>query len=333
MATARTQDELDRMKDAPERPDAELDAYKQLRRDAERTITYTPVGEKEEIKLSVSMAYRYFAQSTAKGHKPTENQVMEFLMLCRSAKLNPWVKDAWLLGYDTKDGPQFNIITAYQALAKRAELHPEYDGIDWGIIVALPDGQIEEREGAFRQPIETLVGAWAAVHRKDRKRPFIVKIARGPYDKGFSYWKVNPDWMLAKCAKASAMREAFPLELGGLYVEEEIPRSDELRLPPEPPAERPVKRPTVTAADITRKPEPSERPIKQASELELELRRCSTVEAINEVRDSWNKRITDIDEYDLMNLACDKRIAVVLGDAKLRPVPEDSPGEIPVDSE
>ena len=332
MATARTQDEIDRMKDAPEKPDAELESYKQLRRDAERTITFTPIGEKEEIKLSPSMAYRYFAQATAKGHKPSENQVMEFLMLCRSAKLNPWVKDAYLLGYDTKDGPQFNIITAYQAMSKRAELHPEYDGLDYGIIVALPDGSTEEREGTFRLPHEALVGAWCKVHRKDRGRPFVVKLPRGPYDKGYSYWKVNPDWMLAKCAKAGAMREAFPLELGGLYIEEELPRADELRVPPEPSVRPQAPRQKVTAADLTRQPEPAEKPVKAASELQLELRRCSSVDDVNAVRDSRSKNTNDIDEFDLLNLACDKRIAEILGHAGVKGVPADSPGEVPVDA-
>lgn len=287
-----------------------------LQQAIERTIEYTPIGTSDPIKLTEAMAYKYFAIPTKSGQLPSKELVMEFMMLCRSLKLNPWSKDAYLVGYDSKDGPSFSIITAYQALRKRAEMNPEYDGLESGIIVEV-DGKIEERVGAFRMDHERLVGGWAVVYRKDRTRPIVAKLMRGPYDTGYSYWKKNPDLMIEKCAKSAAMREAFPLELGGLYIEEEarqevLPRAIEETERQRKEA-KPASKPSVTMSDLTRSPEtPAERQLKAAKEFELDVRRCMTVDDVNDARERWLERTSNEEEFDRINLACDKRIQTLL---------------------
>lgn len=274
---------------------------------AERTRDWVPIGETEPIKMSLSIAKKYFANPTRKGHRPTDEMVMSYMMMMAARKLNPWVGDAWIIGYDGKDGPEFSIVTAYQALAKRAELHPAYDGIEWGIILEV-DGKIEEREGAFHGPDERLVGAWAKVYRKDRSRPFVAKIQRAPYDKGFSQWKINPAWMLGKCARTAAMREAFPLELGGMYVEEEM--AAERRISGgdiiDVAATEPAK---VTMDDLTKPPEGDKAQAdKVIAELKLDLRRTTTIDDVQRCRDSYLSRVNDQDLEDRIELAAIQRI-------------------------
>ncbi|WP_284142997.1 recombinase RecT [Caloranaerobacter azorensis] len=66
-----------------------------------------------------------------------------------------------------------------------------------------------------------LLGAWAEVYRKDRKYPYIAKVSFDEYNKGQSTWKSMPKTMIRKVAIVQALREAFPVDLGALYVEEE----------------------------------------------------------------------------------------------------------------
>lgn len=40
-------------------------------------------------------------------------------------------------------------------------------------------------------------------------------------------WKNQPDHMIEKCAEAFALRRAFPNDLSGVYLEDEMPRQDE----------------------------------------------------------------------------------------------------------
>lgn len=57
-------------------------------------------------------------------------------------------------------------------------------------------------------------------------------------------WRTQPENMIEKCAEAKALRRAFPHDLGGLYIEEEMSSNDSVVLVQQGPAR-------LTAADIT----------------------------------------------------------------------------------
>lgn len=67
------------------------------------------------------------------------------------------------------------------------------------------------------------------------------------------FWKRMPDFMLAKCAEAQAIRKAFPEVLGGIYIPEEMvdePREVEV----EPPTGAPPPKTLTELAERERKP-------------------------------------------------------------------------------
>jgi phage recombination protein Bet len=159
---------------------------------------------------------------TKLGARCDQNQAIKFIMLCKARALNPWEGDAYLVGYDTKDGPQFSLITAHQAFLKRAEVHPEYDGMESGVIVADAEGNLAEREGDFFIDGETVLGGWARVHFKDRKFPMYKRLRLSTFNKGFGRWRDDPAGQIVKCAEADALRSSFPTSLGGMYLEGEM---------------------------------------------------------------------------------------------------------------
>lgn len=197
----------------------------------EKSIEYIPFGADSKIKLSLKIIQDFIAIPTRSGKQCSERDAMRFMMLCRARALNPFEGDAYLQGYDTKEGPCFSLITAHQAFLKRAEVNPEYDGMESGVILTV-DGEIVEREGDFFvDQKETLVGGWARVHFKNRRVPCYRRLRLSSFKKPFGVWDNNPEGMIVKCAEADALRSAFPTKLGGMYLSDELAKIEEVEMP------------------------------------------------------------------------------------------------------
>lgn len=166
------------------------------------------------VKLSVDTVRKYFCA------KATEPEVMHFLAVCKYHRLNPWLREAYLIKY--QDGEAAQIVIGRDTHARRAEDHPQYAGDEGGIIVRREDGTIEERQGEFYLEPEKLVGGWAKIYRKDRpEKPVIHRVRLQDWDRGRAFWKSSPSHMIAKVARAQARHEAFPTEFAGIYSEDE----------------------------------------------------------------------------------------------------------------
>jgi phage recombination protein Bet len=188
----------------------------------EKAIEFTPYGSADKIKLSIAIVLNTVAVPTKRGRLPTERDAIKFMMLCQAQRLNPYAGDAYLVGYDAQDGPVFSLITAHQALLKRAEASDFFLGMESGIIVADADGNLSEIQGDFYTPQQEVVGGWAKVyHSKREKFPFYRRIRMERFNLGRAQWKVDAAGMICKCAEADALRSAFPTMLGGLYIAEE----------------------------------------------------------------------------------------------------------------
>jgi len=190
------------------------------------TMEFTPFGADESIKLTIALVKRYCAAKTKKGHEASDDDCMKFMMLCRSRKLNPFEGDAFLIGYDTDDGPKFSLVTAHQSFLKRAEVHPEYDGMRSGVIVLDANKALVDREGDFCLDTDQLVGGWATVFFKHRTHPMHRRLRLSVFQKPYGQWKTNGAGMIVKCAEADALRSAFPSLLGGVLLREEFEAGD-----------------------------------------------------------------------------------------------------------
>lgn len=203
----------------------------------DRQVEFIPFGGSVGDKLSLTPreVLAFFCQPTKKGSKCSDIQALRFAMLCKARGLNPYEGDAYLVGYDTEDGPVFNMITAHQALLKRAEANPSYDGMQSGVIVlrgaswevdengneAPVGGELIELDGDFYRVGDVPVGGWATVYIKGRTHNPKKTLRLSVYNTGRSRWKTDAAGMIVKCAEADALRTAFPSSLGGLYVEGE----------------------------------------------------------------------------------------------------------------
>lgn len=190
--------------------------------DDKTKIEIVPFGTNEKIQLNVTIVQNMIAVATRTGKKPDSVQCIKFMMLCRARHLNPFEGDAYLLGYDTQNGPQFSLITAHQVFLKRAEASEGFAGMQSGVIVE-KDGAVIEREGDLTLTGEKLLGGWAKVYRKNIEYPFYRRLKLETFSTGQSRWAKDGPGMIVKCSEADALRSAFPTHLGGLYIPEEHP--------------------------------------------------------------------------------------------------------------
>jgi hypothetical protein len=98
----------------------------------------------------------------------------------------------------------------------------------------------------------TLQTATATVYRrptgKEVRDPFTATVFLVDYYPGPGFWDNRERMMLAKCARAAALREAFPAELGGLYDREELARTLNATSGSERGIDRGPRRPAVAKA-------------------------------------------------------------------------------------
>ena len=158
----------------------------------------------------------------------TDQETCFFISLCKAQKLNPFINDAYLIKFGNQPA---QMVVGKDVLVKRANRHPAFEGYKAGIVVMDKDGNLIEREGAIKGKNELLVGGFCEVYRSDKKFPIKSSVSMEEYDKKQSSWKTMPMVMIRKCALVTALREAFPEELQGLYDADEIkniPDSEDL---------------------------------------------------------------------------------------------------------
>lgn len=176
-------------------------------------VSYNVGGQ--EVKLSFNIVRNYLT----KGCKNVPDyDVVQFIQICRFNTLNPFLGEAFLVKYDEKSPAQ--MVVSKEALMKRAETNEHYKGFKAGIIVKRGEG-VEYLEGSFKMPEDTIVGGWAEVYRDDREFPVKISVSFSEYNKGQSTWKGMPGTMIRKVALAQALREAFSVQIGAMYVSEE----------------------------------------------------------------------------------------------------------------
>lgn len=201
-------------------------------------VEYTPMGQKDKIKLSFKIVREFLSKPTKSGVPANDAQCLKFMMQCRARGLNPFEGDAFLTGYDTKDGPEFAIITAHQAFMKRLEACPDFDGMKSGVIVKTKAGEIVDREGDFMLDDDTILGGWAVAYRKNWTHPTVARIKLATFHRGNAFWNNNACGMIVKCAEVDVARRTVPNSLGGLYLQAEIDSDAGARVAfdaPEPP--------------------------------------------------------------------------------------------------
>jgi phage recombination protein Bet len=166
-----------------------------------------------------------------------EDEQQTFLRICQRTRLDPFTKQIYATRRYTKvrdDGtgemrkvPTLVPVTGIVGLTAVADRTGHYNGCEafW----CGPDGVWKSEWVSDEFP----TAAKCIVYHKLRDKPEVA-IARWASYAGQTYnystkqWEVSdfwakmPDWMILKCAKAAALRGAFPDPMSNVYIREEL---------------------------------------------------------------------------------------------------------------
>ncbi|MGL4107236.1 phage recombination protein Bet [Clostridium sp. LP20] len=191
-------------------------------------VSYEAGGQR--IDLTPATVKQYLVNGDARN--VTDQEVGMFLKLCEGQKLNPFLREAYLVKYGNQAA---TMVVGKDAFTKRAETNENYKGTESGVIVVNLNNEIQERQGTFYlKNREELVGGWAKVKFKDGKEDVYNTVSLDEYigrkkDGSISsMWNTKPATMIRKVALVQALREAFPNALGQMYTAEEIDIQEEL---------------------------------------------------------------------------------------------------------
>ena len=162
--------------------------------------------------------------TVAKG--ASDDELALFLNQCSRLQLDPFLKQVHLVKRWSADaGETMAIQIGIDGLRLQNERTSLFDGIE-GPFWCGPDQQWQEVWLGADLP----VAAKVTVYRKDSTRPISYVALFSEYAQtkrggALSHmWASRGTHMLGKCAEAGARRKAFPAELSGVYIEEELMR-------------------------------------------------------------------------------------------------------------
>ena len=179
-------------------------------------VKYDVLGQ--DVKLTAEIVRKYLTKGNA---QVTDQEVLQFISICKYQQLNPFLNEAYLVKFaNSKGEDNAQIIVSKEAFMKRAEGCEQYKGFKAGLILKRGD-EIRYDEGEFMLETDVLLGGWAEVYRSDRDYPVKAYVSLKDYDKCRSTWGAIKCTMIRKTAIVHAMREAFPTQLGALYSVEE----------------------------------------------------------------------------------------------------------------
>lgn len=178
----------------------------------------------EVLNLNKEMVQTYLSPDAT----ITDTEFMMFFQLCKVYGLNPYMKEAYIIKYGNAPA---TIVADYKVLQQVADRSGVFEGLEQGVIVENKNGEVIERQGQVISSTDTLIGGWAKVYRSDKKMPFYVSVSLKEFEARKkdgslnAQWSSKPCFMIEKVAKAHAFRVAFPQEMQGVYIEEEMQQS------------------------------------------------------------------------------------------------------------
>lgn len=168
----------------------------------------------------------------------SDDEFAVFIAQCQRTGLDPLIREAFCTprreNVGTRDNPRWIVkhvfVPGHDGMLARADRFPDFRGVRGAAVYEKDTLAIDEAEGIVRHtwsPIGDrgeLVGAWAMALREGRRYPVEWVLLEEYRDERNPQWGTRPQTMIVKCARAAALRRAYPNAFGSIYIPEEMPQ-------------------------------------------------------------------------------------------------------------
>ncbi|HMM95419.1 phage recombination protein Bet [Phycicoccus sp.] len=211
------------------------------------TPTTTELVTSSNARLEIQPGQQWWTEAQAAAlsaiglDKVPQGDAVAFLHLCQRTGLDPFAREIYLIGRKDSTAPsgvKYTSQTAIDGYRHVAERTGEFRGTE-GPWWCGTDGQWSEVWFSEEPPVAAKVVVKRAIDGETVRfeavamyREFVATKAeykdgqRTGRDVPAAMWAKMPAHMTAKCAEALAYRRAFPRQLNGTYIAEELARAD-----------------------------------------------------------------------------------------------------------
>ena len=196
-----------------------------------------------------------------KCEKATIAECVLFLRQCQQYGADPFMRDMYIIKYGNKDAA---IVTGVGFFQKKAQCNPKFEGFcstEWLSAKAKKWVQcwIPSLHGA------TPLGCRVSCHVKGYREKQTFTVNWEENKKDTNVWRSMPSRMIEKVAMVGLLRQTFPADFAGLYIQEEIDGNIDTGTPTVQPASRAFQEPPVNenlrVTDSQNKETPADEPI------------------------------------------------------------------------
>jgi len=194
---------------------------------ATKEMIYT-MANGDEMRLTFGTVRKYLVQGNADFI--TDSEILYYLHECKARKLNPFLRQCWLIKYSQRDSAQ--IVESIQHKRNKARKAEDCKGWEKGLIVQGSDGEIKRTNGLLLED-ETLLGAFFRATPEKWSTPYELEINLNGYIKKKQNGDVTAFWskekqpsQIMKVAESQGLSALWGDTIGNTYIPEELPSID-----------------------------------------------------------------------------------------------------------
>ena len=201
-----------------------------------RKMTYL-LPDGEEMNITPQMVQKYLV--TGRKEFITEQELLYFMHECKARRMNPFLRECWLIKYSQKDNAQ--IVESIHHKRNKARRHPDCLGWRKGIVYQDSEKKIRESTHPFLPEGCVLMGGFFEATPKGWLTPFrhevsLASVVKRKQDGSLTvFWKVDKQpQQVMKVAESQGLSALWGDTVGAGAIPEEVPDIEPRHVPASP---------------------------------------------------------------------------------------------------